>query len=82
MENEKQKPNPHFFRREQDGTVRLRIRFTDEEASLIEEAAGKTPLLVYIHRVLRERARYHVKKSRQSEGYQPYPNEDERGERG
>lgn len=56
--------NPHFFKREPDGSVRLRMRFTAEEASLIEEAAGETPLLLYIHRVLAERARYHIRESR------------------
>lgn len=60
--------SPHFFKREADGTVRLRIRFTAEEASLIEEAAGETPLLLYIHRVLGDRARYHIRKREQLEG--------------
>lgn len=55
--------SPHFFKREADGSVRLRIRFTPEEAALIEEAAGDTPLLLYIHRVLNERARYHIQKA-------------------
>lgn len=54
-----------FFKRESDGSVRLRIRFSPEEASLIEEAAGDTPLLVYIHRVLEDRSRYHIKKARE-----------------
>lgn len=60
--------SPHFFKREADGSVRLRIRFTPEEASLIEEAAGDTPLLLYIHRVLGDRARYHIRKRAQVEG--------------
>lgn len=59
--------SPHFFRREADSSVRLRIRFTPEEASLIEEAAGETPLLLYIHRVLGDRARYHVRKRAEME---------------
>lgn len=42
--------SPHFFRREADGSVRLRIRFTPDEAALIEEAAGQTPLMLDIHR--------------------------------
>lgn len=75
MANERPQFNPHFFKREADGTVRLRIRFSEEEASLIEEAAGKTPLLIYIHKVLRERAKYHITKAREIEGYQPYPEE-------
>lgn len=58
--------NPHFFKREEDGSVRLRLRFTAEEASLIEEAAGKTPLLVYIHRVLNESAKRHIRASQKS----------------
>jgi hypothetical protein len=61
-----QRLSPHFFRREADGSVRLRIRFTAEEAALIEEAAGDTPLLLYIHRVLGDRARYHIKKREES----------------
>lgn len=60
--------SPHFFKREADGSVRLRVRFTPEEASLIEEAAGETPLLLYIHRVLGDRARYHIRKRAQVEG--------------
>jgi hypothetical protein len=59
--------SPHFFKREADGSVRLRIRFTPEEANLIEEAAGETPLLLYIHRVLGDRARYHIRKRAQVE---------------
>lgn len=55
--------SPSFFKRESDGSVRLRIRFTAEEAALIEEAAGETPLLLYIHRVLGERARFHITKA-------------------
>lgn len=54
--------SPHFFKREADGSVRLRIRFTPEEAAAIEEAAGETPLLLYIHRVLAERAKFHIRK--------------------
>lgn len=54
--------SPHFFERERDGSVRVRIRFTADEASLIEEAAGDTPLMLYIHRVLNDRARFHVRK--------------------
>lgn len=59
--------SPHFFKREADGSVRLRIRFTPEEAAAIEEAAGETPLLLYIHRVLAERAKYHIRKREEAE---------------
>lgn len=62
----KTKMSPHFFRREADRSVRLRLRLSEEEADLIEEAAGDTPLLLYMHRVLQDRARYHIKKSREA----------------
>jgi hypothetical protein len=65
-EEEVPRLSPHFFKRESDGSVRLRIRFTAEEAALIEEAAGETPLLLYIHRVLGERARYHISKAEEA----------------
>lgn len=63
MSNQK-KHSPHFFAREPDGTVRLRMRFTGEEASLFEEAAGDTPVMVWIHRTLGEAARRQVKAAR------------------
>jgi hypothetical protein len=65
--------SPHFFSREPDRSVRLRLRLSEEEADLIEEAAGDTPLLLYIHRVLTDRARYHRKKSRESMGLPASP---------
>lgn len=60
----KRTPSPHFFLREPDGSVRLRIRFDGEEASLFEEAAGKTPVMVWIHRTLGEAARRQVEQAR------------------
>lgn len=65
--NKKNVHSPHFFVREPDGSVRLRIRFTSEEASLIEEAAGTTPLMLYIHRVLGQQARFHIQKAREGQ---------------
>ncbi len=56
--------SPHFFVREDDGSVRLRIRFTPDEADLIEEGAGDTPLLAYIHRQIMDRARLHAERAR------------------
>lgn len=57
--------SPHFFRRDRNGTVRIRLRFSPDEASLIEEAAGDTPLITYIHRVIIERAKVHAKRARE-----------------
>ena len=57
--------SPHFFARESDGTVRLRMRFSSDEASLFEEAAGNTPVMVWIHRTLGEAARRQVKARRE-----------------
>lgn len=52
----------HFFRRDKRGSVKLRMNLSPEEATLIEEAADGTPLMVYIHRVLIDRAKYHIKR--------------------
>lgn len=71
----KGKLNPHFFRRERDRSVRIRLRLTPEEADQIEEAAGDTPLLLYIHRVLNDRARFHAQKSREAMNLPDYANE-------
>ena len=47
------KHNPHFFNREgPDNTVRIRLKLRNEEASLYEEAAGDTPIMLWIHRTL------------------------------
>jgi hypothetical protein len=75
------KLNPHFFKRERDGSVRLRIRFSAEEAALIEEAAADTPVLLYIHRVLGERARHHIaeartRRERQARSTNPQPDKE------
>jgi hypothetical protein len=48
--------SPHFFLREGDGSVRLRIRFGPEEATRMEVAAGSTPVMTWIHETLAEKA--------------------------
>lgn len=73
----KTKLSPHFFRRERDRSVRLRLRLSEEEADLIEEAAGDTPLMLYIHRVLNDRARFHVQKSREAMDLPKSPNQEQ-----
>lgn len=60
------KQSPHFFAREDDGSVRLRIRFLPDEASLIEEAAGATPLMTWIHQTLSQNAKDEVARQRES----------------
>ncbi len=65
-QNPPRKHNPSFFNRESDGTVRVRIRFENEEASLFEEAAGDTPVMVWLHRTLAAAARRQVKEQRRS----------------
>lgn len=59
--------SPHFLKREADGSVRVRLRLSPEEARLIEEGAGGTPVMLYIHRVLKDRAQYHIKKRAEAE---------------
>lgn len=54
----------HFLAREGDGSVRLRMRFTGDEASLFEEAAGNTPVMLWIHRTLKDAATKQVKEDR------------------
>lgn len=61
------KPSAAFFSREPDGTVRLRVRFTGELASLIEEAAGTTPLMIWIYRTLESAARRQIEAARRAQ---------------
>lgn len=58
--------SPHFFDRDEDGSVRVRMRFSEEEADLIEEAAGNTPLLVWMHRAVGRQARNEAQAHRDS----------------
>lgn len=75
----KKKPvhSAHFFAREPDGSVRLRIRFTSEEASMIEEAAGSTPLMIYLHRVVAGQARFHIQRAREGRPVLLGPEDDD-----
>ena len=56
--------SPHFFEREPDGSVRLRVRLQPEEASLYEEAAGETPVMTWLHETLDTAARQQVIEAR------------------
>lgn len=51
------------------------MRLSAEEAALIEEAAGETPLMIYIHHVLNDRARYHIRMANKK--FEPLVEEDE-----
>lgn len=62
-----------FFARERDGSVRLRLRFQQDEASLFEEAAGDTPVMVWINRTLTEAAKRQVRAARQKRTPIPPP---------
>lgn len=75
--SKKQSLSPHFFRRDEDGTVRVRMRFSAEEASLIEEAAGDTPLITYLHRVMMDRAQVHANRARKERRKRLAESEDE-----
>lgn len=63
----------HFFDRDADGSVRLRMRFSAEEASLFEEAAGTTPIMVWLHRTLEEAAERQVAAARKKRAAVPPP---------
>lgn len=56
--------DPHHFKREKNGSVRLRIRLTLDEASTIEEGAGTTPLMEYMRASLLDAATRHAAKRR------------------
>lgn len=58
------KQSPHFFARESDGTVRLRIRFQPDEAAMIEEAAGSTPVMAWLHETIYEAAQAEIQRQR------------------
>lgn len=64
--NDRRQHSKKFLARETDGSVRLRMRFQPDEASLFEEAAGDTPIMVWIHRTLVEAARKQVRAARQN----------------
>lgn len=65
----------HFFNREKDGSVRLRMRFEPDEASLMEEAAGDVPVMVWMHRTLNEAAESGVREARAKREAIPPPEE-------
>lgn len=74
-ESRRPKPSKHFLAREGDGSVRLRMRFTSEEASLFEEAAGDTPIMNWIHQALNEAAQAAVDVARSQRETVPPPEE-------
>lgn len=61
---DKPKFSEHFFRREPNGMVKLRFNLKPEEASLIEEAAGDRPIMLYVHKALVAQARADVRAAR------------------
>lgn len=67
MSAERRKLSAAFFSREPDGSVRVRMRFSSELASLIEEAAGKTPLMVWVYRTLENAARRQIEAAKRSQ---------------
>lgn len=73
MSDKQRKQSPAFFRRDEDGSVRLRLRFEPELASLIEEAAGRTPLMVWIYAALEDSARRQAEASRKNRPRVPPP---------
>jgi len=62
--SQRRQHSKHFLARDGDGSVRLRMRFTGEEASLFEEAAGDIPVMLWMHRTLKDAAAQQVRASR------------------
>lgn len=67
------KQSPSFFRRDPDGSARLRLRIRPELASKIEEAAGREPLMSWLYRTLEEAAERGSAASRRSRVQPPPP---------
>lgn len=65
--------SPHFFAREADGSVRLRIRIESDEASLYEEAAGSMPVMDWLHSTLQDAAERQVREARGKQHVPPPP---------
>lgn len=61
----------HWFHREPDGKVKLRVNLSPDLASLIEEGAGKTPLMLYVHGALRKQATHDVREARKLQAAPP-----------
>jgi hypothetical protein len=49
------------------------MRFTGEEASMFEEAAGNTPVMLWMHRVLKDAAAAQIRKERAKRQAVPPP---------
>ena len=64
MSSPNRRKSPSFFTRESDGSVRIRLRFDAEEASLYEEAAGTMPVVDWLHYTLVTAAEKQVAKAR------------------
>jgi len=65
---------PHhrsFFTRNTDGTVRVRLKFRGEEATMIEEAAGEMPPVAWLHQTINDAAVRKVRRDRKSKNIAP-----------
>ena len=65
------KHSPYFFAREEDGSVRIRMRFNGDEASLFEEAAGNVPVVTWLHQALNRVAEQEVAARRSKQKANP-----------
>lgn len=61
----------HFFQRERDGSVRVRMKWSNDEATMIEEAAGDTPVLEWLYEKINAAAAAEVKKARRQRHIAP-----------
>lgn len=67
------KYSPHFLARQADGSVRIRMKFTDEEAAVFEEAAGKMPVIDWLHQALNRAGAEAVAAVREERKHLPPP---------
>lgn len=62
--NNPRRSDPNFLVRDTDGSVRLRMRFKGPLASMMEEAAGTTPVVDWIEATLEKAAREQLREIR------------------
>lgn len=62
-----------FFERDREGRAVVRLKFKPEEASLFEEAAGTTPVIVWLYQALNRVAQEDLEEQRLAKAVIPPP---------
>lgn len=62
-----------FFERDREGRAVVRMKFTPEEASLIEQAAGTTPVIAWLYQAVNRQAEEDLYELREAQAAIPPP---------